>query len=274
LTGSYLNTTRSSDRALLPPASIQQFVCTITLAWQSFEDAPVLLAANRDEQFGRSSESPRQRDWETTVVAPKDSEAGGTWLGYNDHGVLVAVTNRWTDHGLAGERSRGLLVRDALACESAERAIRLVERELDERSYEGFNFLAADEAAALLVEYDGTRRVRTLTPGVHVIVNVGADGVYDVPERRAEVGATQAANADAVLSALRPEPGEDGASWLDRAGAVLGDHEYGVCIHGDGFGTRSSSLVRLGTETRYEFADGPPCETAYEPVPESQITSL
>jgi len=260
-----------SDRALLPAASLHRFVCTITLALWTFEDAPVLLAANRDEQFGRPAEQPRQRDWEATVVAPKDSEAGGTWLGYNEHGVLVAVTNRWTDRTLAGERSRGLLVRDALACESAERAVRLVERELDERSYEGFNLLVADETAALLVEYDGTRRVQTLTPGVHVVVNVGADGVYDVPERREDVGATQAANADAVLSALRPEPGEDSGSWLDRAGAVLGNHEYGVCIHGEGFGTRSSSLVRLGTATRYEFADGPPCETTYESVADANL---
>jgi uncharacterized protein with NRDE domain len=247
-------------------------MCTITLAWQSFEDAPVLLAANRDELFGRASEPPRRRDWEASVVAPKDGEADGTWLGYNEHGVLVALTNRWTDHDLTGERSRGLLVRDALACESAARATRLVERELDGRAYEGFNLLAVDESAALLVEYDGRRRVRTLRPGVHVVVNVGADGVYDVPDRRQEAGVTQATNADAVLSTLRPEPGGDGRSWLERAGAVLGDHEYGVCIHREGFGTRSSSLVQLGAQPRYEFADGPPCETDYEPVPESQFT--
>jgi uncharacterized protein with NRDE domain len=244
-------------------------VCTIVLAWQAFADAPVLMAANRDEYFDRPSEPPERRDWESPTIAPKDSEASGTWLGYNEHGVLVAVTNRWTPDPIEGERSRGLLVRDALGHESAEAAIRFVERELDGRSYEGFNLLAVDESAALLVEWDGQRRVSNLDPGFHVIVNVGADGAYEIPPDREKEGQEQAANADAVRSALRPEPGEDGDAWLDRARSVISDHEYGVCLHGAAFGTRSSSLVRLGESRRYEYADGPPCETAYERISET-----
>ena len=242
-------------------------MCTLTLAWQVFEDAPVLVAANRDEMLGRPSEPPDARDWETAVVAPKDEEADGTWIGYNEHGVLVAITNRWMDEAVEADRSRGLLVRDALRHESAEDAIRYVERELDARTYDGFNVLAADGASALLVEYDGHRRVRNLGPGIHVIVNVGADGTYDVPEARAEMGTQQAENANGLLTALKPKPGEDGASWLDRAGEVISDHDYGVCVHRDGFGTRSSSLISIGAAgASYHFADGPPCETPFEPV--------
>ena len=70
---------------------------------------------------------------------------------------------------------------------------------------------------------------------------------------------------------LRPEPGEGSRGWLDRAAGVLGDHEYGVCVHGDGFGTRSSSLVHVAEAgVTYEFADGPPCRTPFERV-EGQI---
>jgi uncharacterized protein with NRDE domain len=247
-------------------------VCTFTLAWQVFEDAPVVVAANRDELLDRPSEPPAVRDWDSTVVAPIDREAGGTWLGYNEHGLLVGLTNRWTDDPVQSDRSRGLLVRDALGYESATEAVRFVERELDERTYDGFNLIAADAGAALLVEHDGTRGVRNLSPGVHVVVNVGADGAYDVPEARSDVGVEQANNADVVQAELRPEPGESSQSWLDRAGAVLGDHEYGVCLHRENFGTRSSSLIRLGTDdVTYRFADGPPCKTAFEPVAEAAI---
>jgi YD repeat-containing protein len=241
-------------------------MCTLTLAWQVFPDAPVVLAANRDERLDRPSEPPERRNWETPVVAPKDAEAEGTWLGYNEHGLLVTITNRWDGRDVEGARSRGLLVRDALAHESAEAAARFVERELDGRAYEGFHLLVADERAAVLVEFDGRRRVRTLDPGLHVIVNVGADGEYSVPDYRDDAGRQQAENAEAVRAALRPEPGENADGWLTRAGTVLGDHEYGVCIHGDGFGTRSSSLVRVGDRPRFEYADGPPCETSYERV--------
>lgn len=241
-------------------------MCTLTLAWQCFEEAPLLVAANRDELLARPSEPPALREWGRQVVAPQDREAAGTWIGYNDASVLVAITNRWTPDAIEGERSRGLLVRDALGEATADDAMRLVERELDERTYEGFNLLVADTASALLAEYDGNRRISTLDPGVHVIVNVGADGHYDIPSKRQEDGQEQAENADRLRSTLRPEPGESGTGWLDRAATTIADHDYGVCIHRDQFGTRSSSLLYFGEETRYRYADGPPCETAFEPV--------
>ena len=244
-------------------------MCTLALAWQVFEDAPVVVAANRDELLDRSSEPPAVRDWEATTVAPLDQEARGTWLGYNEHGVVVGITNRWLGRQMEGDRSRGLLVRDALGYESATDAIRFVERELDGQSYDGFNLLAADANAAILVEYDGGPAVRTLSPGIHVVVNVGADGVYDVPESREKAGLQQGENADAVRVALQPEPGETSTEWLDRAATVLGDHEYGVCIHQENFGTRSSSLIRMGSDgVTYQYADGPPCQTPFETVEE------
>ena len=242
-------------------------MCTLTLAWQVFPDTPVAVAANRDELLDRPSAPPVRRDWETSVVAPVDESSGGTWLGYNEYGLLVTITNRWDGRTVDDARSRGLLVRDALAHESAEAAVCFVERELDGRAYEGFHLLAVDSRAALLVTFDGTPGVRTLDPGVHVVVNVGANGAYTVPADR-EGGRRQARAAEAVREALRPDPGEDAGSWLDRAGAVLGDHEYDVCVHGEGFGTRSSSLVGLGADggVRFDYADGPPCATDYEPV--------
>ncbi|PSP27693.1 hypothetical protein BRC65_04480 [Halobacteriales archaeon QH_2_65_14] len=242
-------------------------MCTLVLAWQVFEDAPVVVAANRDEYLDRPSEPPAVRHWGTRVLAPMDAEAGGTWLGYNEHGVLVGVTNRWLDDTIEGERSRGLLVRDALGAGSGEDAVRYVERELDERDYAGFNLVAADDAAAILVEWDGTRHIRNFEPGVHVVVNVGADGIYSVPAGYTEAGEQQMQNAGAVRTALQPEPGETSTGWLDRAAGVISDHEYGVCIHRDSFGTRSSSLIAVGTEgVTYQYADGPPCETPFEHV--------
>ncbi|WP_436910582.1 NRDE family protein [Halosimplex marinum] len=247
-------------------------MCTLVFAWQVFPDAPVVAAANRDEALDRPSTPPELIEESPRVVAPRDEGAGGTWIGYNEHGLFVAITNRWDGREPAGERSRGLLVRDALQQSSAEEAARLVERELDDRAYDGFNLVLADAGAALLVEWDGeTRRVRNFDPGVHVVVNVGADGDYAIPESRAEAGTAQADNAGKVATALQVEPGETSTAWLDRAADVISDHEYGVCVHRDRFGTRSSSLVEIGREgSRYRYADGPPCETDYRDV-ESQI---
>jgi hypothetical protein len=263
-------------------------VCTLTLAWRAFGDAPVALAATRDEALDRPSEPPAVRgggDGESEsdrgggadgdagdvrYVAPRDAEAGGTWIGLSERGLVVAVTNRWTDAEREGERSRGLLVRDCLTADSAEAAVRAVERELDERAYAGFNLVLADALGAFLLAYDGGLAVTRLDPGVHVVGNVGGviDGAerFAVPERRAEFGAERADSAKRIAAALVPGPGESGASWLDRASGVLADHEYGACLHGDGFGTRSFTRIRTGDDLAVGYADGPPCETPVERV--------
>jgi len=256
-------------------------VCTLVLAWQVFRDAAVAVAANRDESLDRPSDPPAVREWEVRVVAPRDAEAAGTWIGYNEHGVFAGITNRWLPEAVDRERSRGLLVRDALRQETAEEAARFVERTVEAASYDGFNLVLADEMAAFSLEWDGRLGVTTLEPGVHVAVNVGVDGDYAIPSNRAQAGEAQAHNADRVRAAVQPDPGEDVHSWLDRAGAVIGDHDYGVCVHREGvdpetgepvaFGTRSSSLIVLGDAgPTYRFADGPPCRSEYRPV-EGQV---
>ncbi|MFB6256144.1 MAG: NRDE family protein [Haloplanus sp.] len=250
-------------------------MCTLTLAWQTFPDAPVVVAANRDERRDRPSEPPQRTESEPVVVAPRDARAGGTWIGYNDAGVFVGITNRLAE-GTTSQRSRGLLVADALRESDATAAARLVERSVDANDYDGFNLVVADRTAAFLFEWDGHFRVIQLDPGVHVVVNSGAalggggalTDAFVIPDgdARADRAAEQAANARAVRTALTPEPGDGATDWLDRAATTLADHEFGVCIHGNGYGTRSSSLIRLGDERTYRFAPGPPCETAYEPV--------
>lgn len=249
-------------------------MCTLVIAWQVFADASIAVAANRDESVERSSEPPQVLSANPGVVAPRDSEAGGTWIGYNEFGTFVAITNRWTDTELAGERSRGLLVRDALESESAEDAARLTERAVEADEYEGFNLVVADANAAILLEWDGRLRAKNLEPAVHVVMNTGEIGDVVIPDSWPERGEQQARNGRKVLETLQPKPSESSEKWLSRGADVLGDHDFGVCVHHEefGFGTRSSSLISIDREgeATYRFADGPPCRTDFEQV-ESQI---
>lgn len=252
-------------------------VCTFILAWHVFADTPIVVAANRDEADDRPAEPPSVRDGEPAVLAPRDAEAGGTWIGVNEHGVLAALTNRWVDADLPGDRSRGLLVNDVLAEGSAEDGARRVERAVEADEYQGFNLVVADANAVLYYEWDGRLEFSQFDPGVHVVVNVGAalggggpsgETLVD-PGFRREAARCQADDARRLRDRLAPAPGEDADGWLDRAADALADHDAGVCVHRDGFGTRSSSLVRLDDgERTYLFADGPPCSTPYRPVDE------
>ena len=241
-------------------------MCTLTLAWQAFDDVPVAVAANRDEALERPSTPPAVYAEEPLVVAPRDTEAGGTWIGYNEHGVFAGITNRWTDAELAGDRSRGLLVGDVLEAESATEAARLIDATTDEYEYDGFNLVVADAERAFCDTWDGQLERLEFDPGVHVVVNVAVDDTVDIPPARPDLARAQADNARAVRDELAVAVDESVDEWLERAGDVLGDHEYGVCIHRDGFGTRSSSIITLGEPPSYRFADGPPCQTPYEDI--------
>ncbi|MFB6125327.1 MAG: NRDE family protein [Halanaeroarchaeum sp.] len=243
-------------------------MCTIVLAWRAFPDAAVAVAANRDESPDRPSSAPAVRGGDPAVLAPRDERAGGTWMGVNDRGLFVTLANRWRDADVEGERSRGLLVEDVLAAGSVEEASDVVREAVAAARYEGFTLLVADESAARLLVWTDGLAVFDLDPGVHVVVNVGHDGTYDVPERRREVGERQAANADHIRDTLAPAASEDAQEWLHRAGEVLADHEYGACLHHSRYGTVSSSLVAIGADgsVDWRYADGPPCRTDYRPV--------
>jgi uncharacterized protein with NRDE domain len=248
-------------------------VCTLTVAWQALPDTPVAVAANRDEADDRPSTPPRVRSepagsGEPRILAPRDERAGGTWIGVSDAGVFAGITNRWTDATLAGERSRGQLVADALAAPTAADAMAVVRDAVERHEYDGFYLTVLDESDGVVLGWDGTLTETHLDPGVHVVVNVGVDDQFDVPEYRRSVGERQAANARRARADLEGRPGESVDDWLDRARAVLTDHEYGLCVHENGYGTQSSSIVTIADDgaVTYEFAPGPPCRTAFESV--------
>src|SRR5262245_10355038 len=94
-------------------------MCTLIAAFQQWPALPLLVAANRDEALARPALGPMCWDGAPRFVAPRDEKAGGSWLGLNEHGLFVGITNRAGSSADPGGRSRGLLVTAALAERSA-----------------------------------------------------------------------------------------------------------------------------------------------------------
>lgn len=224
-------------------------MCTIAIATRYLDDAPLAVAANREERYDRPARSPDVLEREPVVFGPTDLEAGGTWIAINESGLLVAVTNR--AGGPTGERSRGLLVRDLVRAHGVRDAAALARDATSSTRYDGFNLLVADPDRAIAFAWDGTLEERTLPPGIHVIVNEGCNGA---------VG--KSATVRCRLLAAAPRTIEE---WERRARTVVADHGLGACRHGDDGGTRSSSLVgcRADGSIEWSYADGPPCEVSY-----------
>src|SRR5438270_12576142 len=140
-------------------------MCLLALFYRVVEDAPVIVGANREEHYARGGEPPHILRDSCAFVAGTDPLAGGTWLGVNEHGVLVAVTNRRKSYVPDRPRSRGLLARELLGCPSAAAAVELATRELDADRYAGCNFLCADRERAVVLQAGDWLRVRPLPPG-------------------------------------------------------------------------------------------------------------
>src|SRR5439155_7776802 len=149
------------------------------LMYRVVEDAPLIVGANREEFYSRGGEPPQVLVGPGAAVGGRDPIGGGTWLGVNSRGVLVAVTNRPKSQPPAQPRSRGLLARDLLACPNAAVAADLAARELGQNRYAGCNILCADADRALVLHGGDWLRIRPLPPGLHVLtardVNDGSD---------------------------------------------------------------------------------------------------
>src|SRR5260370_19447041 len=119
-------------------------MCLLAVFFRVTEDALLIVGANREELYARGGEPPRILEGPCRALAGIDPAAGGTWLGVNERGVLVAVTNRSKSEVPKQPRSRGLLARDLLACPSAAPAVDLATKEIGSNRYAGCNILCAD----------------------------------------------------------------------------------------------------------------------------------
>ena len=249
-------------------------MCTLAVFRGSSAAYPLIVVANRDEFYGRPARAPHAWTDHPEIFAGRDEEAGGTWLGCRTAGRprVVGLLNRRREGATApeaavGERSRGLLCRDALAAADADSALAaLTDDEVDR--YAGFNLLVADPDRAVVVDNGRGRRLTELGDGLSVLTNL------DVNDPRCP----RLATANRAFAALEGAvaTATDAASLVPRFAQVLGDHgaslDVGdsspfdrVCVHTDTYGTRSSSMLFVAADgsTGVWHADGPPCSAPY-----------
>jgi uncharacterized protein with NRDE domain len=164
------------------------------------------------------------------------------------------------------KRSRGDLPLALARHPTAAAAVDALVAEFRPADYNGCWLLVGDRTSLYFVDFTGTggddrAQVAALAPGIHVLEN----RCLGEPSPKVELVLEtlgRPADGDAVEAAFR---------------AVLTDHRIpdgderpnsANCVHLDGFGTRSSCLVRVpadpGKVPQLWVADGPPCTTPFE----------
>lgn len=233
-------------------------MCLLAIQYRTLAAAPVLVAANREEFFDRPATVPAVDAGPPRVLCGHDQRAGGTWLGVNEHGLLVGVTNRLKSTLPASPRSRGALCQQLLACTSAATAMALAEKELHSGKYAGANFLCVDRREGAIVIGADQVEVVPLVPGLHLLTNGDPNDLRD----------SRLTYARTLFAKRFPNS-------LDSFVAVSRDilsrhsddmHQPTIVLRGPERGTVSSSIIALATDPAqsvYLHAAGSPDRTEY-----------
>ena len=155
-------------------------MCLILLAWKTSREHPLVVAANRDEFHARPAAPAAFWEDHPGILAGRDLEARGTWMGISRGGKFAAVTNYRGAREPRAAQSRGALVTGFLANdESAGKYMEL----LNPKSYSGFNLVASDgNELWWMSNRDGAQR--RLEPGIYGLANLLLDSPDVEPRKR------------------------------------------------------------------------------------------
>jgi uncharacterized protein with NRDE domain len=257
-------------------------MCTVVVLHRADVGFPLAIVANRDEQIERPSLPPRLLRTGPRAVGGVDMVSGGTWLGVNEHGLFVGLTNQRTpDLPDRSRRSRGLLVTAALGARDPDEVTRML-ASVDARAFNPFNLIFGVLGDVRVAYGREDRALVEVEPAPGEIVVLGNDRLdaRDLPKlARAEERVRAALRTDepletALARALadhQKPPLPDGMPVAPRGRfAPEVDRELAaLCIHLPFYGTVSASVLLFdarGRPVRYLHAPGPPCTTAFEDV--------
>lgn len=223
-------------------------MCLIVLGWQVHPDYPLVVAANRDEFFARPSAPAGFWNESPEVLAGRDLQAGGSWLGVSRQRRFAALTNyREGGPQAADAPSRGALVADFLAGASDPQDY-LEQLARRGAQYNGFNLFVGDGRRLGYYSNRGPDW-RWLEPGIYGLSN----HLIDTPWPKLSAAKAAFAAALAQLPSLTPffelladrEIVPD--AHLPETGVPLEWERVlsAVFVSSPGYGTRASTVLAI-----------------------------
>lgn len=206
-------------------------MCLILAAWRVHPEYPLIVAANRDEFHARPAARAAFWDDRPKILAGRDLEAKGTWLGVSRSGRFAAVTNYRGGREASAIESRGFLVSRFLESGAASGEY-ISEVATRGARYSGFNLLTEDgeELWWCSNRDSGPRR---LEPGIYGLGNF----LLDTPEVE---------GPKAQLSrALEPGPSIETLFGVLAASKIVAPE----------YGTRCATILLKGTDGSVRFAE-------------------
>ncbi len=236
-------------------------MCLITFAYKTHPVYDLVLAANRDEFYARPTRKAQFWNEEDSpaILAGKDLEAGGTWMGVERSGKWGALTN-YRDPSIKRENppSRGELVLNYLKNNDGSSDY-LDQIESGSTRYHGFNLLLGD--ANGVFHFSNISQQKTeINPGVHGLSNA----LMDTPWPKLEQAKSDLANAisdetidyEQLFSLLKNDQ-RTPDDKLPETGIPLEWERAisSVFIKTENYGTRCSTLLLIDKQGHAEFVE-------------------
>lgn len=232
-------------------------MCTVLFAYQKHPKYDLIVAANRDEFYERPTAEAHFWGDHPNVLAGRDLEKMGTWMGVTTSGRFSALTNyRDPNEKLSGKLSRGRLVADILIDEiHLKDYLHKIRKTSD--SFSGFNLIVGDMNELYYFSNIGNQLLK-IDRGIHGVsnhllntnwpkVNMGKQKLKEIITKNEEE------MIEELLELLRNNkqfPDE----LLPHTGVSL-DWERklsSLFIESDSYGTRSSTIILMNkTEIRF-----------------------
>ncbi len=239
-------------------------MCLILFAWMPSEDNRLTVAANRDEFYHRPSRPAHFWGPDRQLLAGKDLQQHGTWLGITRSGRFAAVTNFRRPDKTPYPLSRGSLTANFLnGDETPEQYLKNIQQ-VDEQ-YAGFNLLIGDQQTLFYYSNRSDMAPQPLKPGFYGLSN----HLLNTPWPKVKTGLSHfkqilskdefesfPAKEQALLKVLQSEsPAEDEQLPETGVGAVIEKMLSPRFIKSPSYGTRASTVLSIARDGEINFLE-------------------
>ncbi|WP_099351517.1 NRDE family protein [Fredinandcohnia onubensis] len=230
-------------------------MCLILFAYQAHPVYKLIVAANRDEFLQRPTAPIHFWEDEPTLLAGRDLEKMGTWMGVTKAGRFAAITNyRDPSEVSVGKQSRGTLVKDALIYKG-DIAEYMKQLEGMNSQYPGYNLLVGDPEQLYYYSNVG-KSLEKVQPGIHGLSNHLLDTGWPKVQKGKEELSKIIKGEDLVesLFELLQNTDRPNDNLLPKTGVSLEWERIlsSLFIQTNGYGTRSSTVLLMSdTEIQY-----------------------
>ncbi len=233
-------------------------MCLILIAYRAHPRYPLVIAANRDEFYHRPTAPASFWDTEPHLLAGRDLDQGGTWLGISRTGRVAALVNFRDPRSVKpGAPSRGSLVTDFLLG-STQPARHLDILRQHARQFNGFSMVFGD-LEQLYVYSNKGEMPPLLEPGFHGLSNHLLDTPWPKVTRGRQAMEKLLSDGgslpvEAIFSLLADQTMPDEALLPDTGIGLEWERLLApIFISGPTYGTRSSAILAIDQNETVNF---------------------